>query len=191
MSEFTIDDLRADFAPAQATANVCLDGKLLAEIERLEAELPAVEEADNGENRSPQAPVLADRIFELYEQAKAKERLFTFTALSAKAWSDLVSDHPPSKAQRQEGYDTNPDVFPFEAMALTCDPKLSPDDFRWIKETVSPAQFDRIWLTCRAVHQVVNGPKAQASDTATRLATVPRSRTAPKGESPGPSSSDE
>lgn len=189
MDSFSIDDLKKEVTPPSATAEVFLDGQLIAEIDELEHQLAKAQEDDSRQNREPEAPLIAQRIVELHNQAKDKARTFTFTAKSARWWSDLLADHPPSKADREKGYDYDPRTFPHEAMSATCSPKLSPDDFRWLEEHLSPGQFERLWLTCRAVHQVVAGPKAQPSAIATRLATGPRLTTALPVESPEASSS--
>lgn len=163
-------DVRQEHTPAVASASVCLDGALLAEIEQAEAEL----ESSRKENDSLAggSAELADRVLELHEQAKAKERRFTFASIGARKWSDLLSNHPPTKDQRKEGLDHNPD--PFSRAAITASavaPSLTTEDVEWLSDHLSLGQYRRLWTACLAANVGVNGPKAQPSATATLLAT--------------------
>jgi hypothetical protein len=188
---FDIGDLKKEVTPSTASCEVFLDGSLVAEMEHLERQLEEARQLDETENRKPEAPLIAERLVGLHNHAKDKARRFTFTALSARAWSDLLADHPPRKEDREDGLDYNAHTLPHEAMARTGSPKLTVEDYHWLEENISPAQWLRLWLTCRAAHQIAPGPKAHLGATVTRLATGLRSTTVLPEESPGASSSAE
>lgn len=185
---FSMAEVRQEHTPAVASASVCLDGALLAEIEQAEAELEEAKGNDNGSIDSG-TNGLADRVLELHDLAKAKERRFTFASIGARRWSDLLSDHPPTKEQRKEGLDHDPDPFSRAAMAASAaTPTLTTDDLEWMSDNLSLGQYRRLWTACLAANVGVNGPKAQPSATATLLASATKSRTALNGDSPDRSS---
>jgi hypothetical protein len=171
-------DVRQEHTPAVASASVCLDGALLAEIEQAEAALEEAKRQDDG-GLAPGIKETADRVLELHDQAKAKERRFVFAAIGARQWSDLLSHYPPSKDQRKEGLDHDPDPFSRAAMAASASaPTLTDADVEWLSDNLSLGQYRRLWTACLAANVGVNGPKAQPSATATLLASGPRSTSA-------------
>ena len=181
-------DLRKRHTPATASARITLNSALLAEIERAEEQLE--EARKNDDSLAGGSAELARRVVELHEQAKEEEETFTFAAISARAWSDLQSQHPPSKEQREEGLNTDPDPFSRAALAASAsEPKLTPEDVDWLYDNLSVGQYQRLWSTCLAVNVGVSGPKAQPSAIATRLASGPKSTTALREVSRGASSS--
>lgn len=189
MSEqFSMADVRQEHTPAVSSASVCLDGALLAEIEQAEAALEEAKRQDDGGIASGTRE-LADRVLELHERARARERRFTFASIGQRKWSDLLSHHPPSKDQRKEGLDHDPDPFSRAAMAASAvSPTLTADDVEWLADNLSLGQFRRLWTACLAANVGVNGPKAQPSATATLLASVPKSTSAQNNGDHGRSS---
>lgn len=189
MSDVSFADLRKEFTPAQASAPVCLDGALLAEIEQAEAELEQKRSDDNSLGGSERRE-LAERIKDLQEQAQAKEREFTFRSIGNRRWADLKSEHPPSAKDRQEGSEFDFKGFMHAAIVESVvSPKLTLDDVDWLDEHLSEGQFRRIWTACLAANVGVNGPKAQPSDTVQALLSEPKSTSRPRPVSLGPSSS--
>jgi hypothetical protein len=188
MSKRTMADLRKRHTPATASARITLNSALLAEIERAEEQLE--EARKNDDSLAGGSAELARRVVELHEQAQKEEDTFTFQAVGARQWSDMLSQHPPSKEQRAEGLDHDPDPFSRAAMAASAiEPKLTAEDVDWLYDNLSLGQYRRLWGACLAANVGVSGPKAQPSATATRLASGPKSTTALREVSRGASSS--
>lgn len=192
MTDWSLADAKAEFRPVEVTTSVCFDGSISSEIERLEGELPAVQAADDRENRNPQAPALAKQIAALYEKAKDAERPFIFVGIGHRAWSDLLRDHPPTAQQKKDGLDHDPDRFPAAAIAAACkSPSLTEEDVRWLADHLSLGQFRKLWQACLAANiAAVDRPKSM-SPSVSRLVSGPRQSSRSERVEPAVSSSDE
>ncbi|HXH57723.1 hypothetical protein [Iamia sp.] len=181
----TVEEIRQRYTRPRKTVSVYLDGSALDEIERLEADLPAVAAADEDTNEANRAPEMARRVEELYERSAASKATFTFEGLAGTAWSDLIRQHPPSEDQRKAGLDHNVDTFPQAAIAASAvAPTLTGDDVDWLWSTLTEGQRSLLWVACHKVNRGLSGPKAQPSRTVSLLASGPRSTTQPPEESP-------
>jgi hypothetical protein len=121
-----IKEILAKAKPREHTVRICLAGDVAAEVERLEAELSAVSgwQAESIADQHPGIEI-AERIKEARERMQAAEVPFTFRALGAKAWSDLVAQHPSEKAD--ESWDDE-SLAPALVAASAVDPVMTPED---------------------------------------------------------------
>jgi hypothetical protein len=169
----TAAEIDADWQPTKVRATVCLDSDLVLEIERLEESLARETKLDETTNRAPLAPGIAERIIELREQAKAKEREFVFASIGRRAYSDLIRSHPATEAQAEEAgarLAWNTDTFPPALLAASC---VEPTDtsLAWWQRKYDQwgtGQVARLWQACLAAQGgVVEVPKAEAASAMT------------------------
>jgi len=152
----TIADILADARnPAYvrvATARVLLRQDLAARHEELDAELRAAIEVDHQEDSlEVTAPDVAEQVQELEAEIEAAKVSFRFRAIGKRAWSDLLKEHPPTKAQLQADprLDHNPETFPAAAIAASCsDPEMTLDDARELEAALNQSQFAVLWAAC-------------------------------------------
>lgn len=190
-ADWTFDDVQAEYRPATATVAICLDGQLVAELERLDGELRQALDDDARVNRKPQAPAVAERIRQLQEDARGRERTFVFQAVPHRRWSDLLAEHKPTKEQRDQGLDHNPDTFAPVAIAeAAVAPKMTVDQARWLWDNLSLGQAMRLWRCCLSVNVGVRDVPFNVAASAVAHASEPSSTTADRAASPDPSSSD-
>lgn len=187
----TIDDLLAEITAREKTVRILLRQDLLAEHDRLEAELVQVCTVDAQENRDPQGPAIAQRIVELEAEIDAAKRSFRFRAVGKKAWADLLALHPPTKDQLSEAprLDHNPETFPPAAIAASCvDPVITPEQVDQLEQGLNLAQFDLLWTACLDAN--VRGDDSPKSLVAGPIARVSAELgiTHVNGASPVPSS---
>lgn len=145
------DNVRPGVKPVERTAKVCLDGRIVAEIETLAREHAVAKRDDENLNRDPVAPGIATQIRELTEQAHDAEVEFVFRAMGRKAWRDLVAGHPPTPEQRKAGADFNPATFPPAAMAACCIDPVGVD-FDELAQLVTESQWDQLWIACHTAN---------------------------------------
>jgi hypothetical protein len=119
----------------ERTVDICLRGDLQAEWEDLERQLReayAREQQDKRLNSGGESRRLAQQIEALQEQMRADTVVFRMRALSRKAWSKLLKQHPPRKGDADdEQADFNTETFPVAAIrACTYEPN-DLDDADW------------------------------------------------------------
>lgn len=164
-------DIDGDYQPTLARAKVCLDSKLVLEIDRLEEQLRTARTLDERLHRDQdaEAPALARRILELKDQAAASEVEFVFRSIGRLAYTELVRKHPATQAQAEEAgahLSWNPDTFPPALLAAAC---VEPDDSTeawWTRKynEWGVGQVKRLWEAClTAQGGVVEVPKALAA----------------------------
>ncbi len=184
-----LDDVLDRAQPITETVRLCLDGKTVAHIGELEAELADARAADERDNREPQAPAVADQIVELREQVKAAEVTFTFTSIGRRAWTDLIARHPPTDEQRASNLDHNPVTFQTAAVAASCvDPVVTADSVARLERTVSAGQWMVLYGACVAANAGVGGVGESVAAYALARGSRPNSTTAPPEASPAASS---
>ncbi len=137
----SLADISKAATPAESVVSICVAGALVAEHQRLEAELEAAQDAEitTGTKLSSRSPVkkLAQRIRDLEAQMREQTFEFVFRALPRRGWSELRDAHPPREGkERVERW--NPDTFPAAAVSACCVDPTGMDDV---------AQFDPFWET--------------------------------------------
>lgn len=73
---------------------------------------------------------------------------FKFRSVGYQVWTDLIRKHPPTKEQRAQGHDTNPDTHRPAVMAACCVEPAGADDefFARLAKVYTAAQFEALWL---------------------------------------------
>lgn len=127
-----------------ARVALVLDGDLLAEHERLSAQL------DKFHSDTDDAIELAGRIVALEEQIVEAEVEFVFRGLGRGRWRALLAEHPPTEDDKKQGLEFSADEFPFVAMAASLvEPVLTVDDLRALHdEALSETSFSELWTAC-------------------------------------------
>lgn len=145
-----IKEILAKARPREHTVRICLAGDVAAEVERLEAELSAV---SNWQSQSiaDQHPgvAIAERIAEARQRMQEAEVDFTFRALGAKAWSDLVAQHPSDK--EGEAWDDE-SLAPALVAASAFDPVMGPEDVAALFEQINLGQRQELINAAWAVN---------------------------------------
>jgi hypothetical protein len=133
-----IKDILAKARPREHTVRICLAGDVAAEVERLEAELAATSSWQQQSIADAHPGIeIAEQIKEARERMTAAEVPFTFRALGAKAWSDLVAEHPSDKPD--EAWDDE-SLAPALVAACSVDPVMTPDDVEALWEQLNLGQ---------------------------------------------------
>ena len=156
-----------------ATVRMLLRQDLARQHADLEAELLAAKSGDDNENRTPQAPAIAQRIVALEAEMEAAKVTFTFRAVGRRDWVNLIAAHPPTKAQiktlsdaspdplKRMALEFNPDTFPVAAIAAaSIDPEMSVEDVQRLEAALSDAQWSQLWAKAIEVNLGASDPKA-------------------------------
>lgn len=190
----SIDRFRQSFAPRRTTARILADQSLVARHADADA---ALQEALSGSDSmaGPDADHIAELrtiVEQLEAEIEAAETPFTFEGIGRQRWLDTVAQHPPSEADRRDGYDFDPRDFPPTALSMSCvDPVLTIDDARWLAEHLDLAEWRKLWEACLEANVGVSARPKSLIATALRRMSAPSSTTAPPEESLAASSSDE
>lgn len=187
----TLENIIANTSPVERIVRICVAGRLVAEHQRLEAELEAARRADHGRlGGSAAVQRLAQQILDVQDQMRQHTYAFRFRALHPKAWSDLIAEHPdPDKKLL-----VDPVSFPAAAIAACCVEPVGMDDPAKLEKLLgklSHAQtqelFDGAWEVNTTAPKELTSFVASVAlhDSATS------STTARLGGSPAASSSDE
>lgn len=187
----TWDDVEAQRTPVTTSVPVCLRNDLVADIERLEAELVAARIDDDRLNRAPVAPQIAARIVELQDEARAHQVNVVFRELPRRQWTDLLAAHPPTQEDREAGNDFNADTFPPAAMAASCvsPTGMTAERMRRIYDEWSLGQIRPMWRACLKVNTGASAVPKSAAASAILRAFERSSTTADPAASPEASSS--
>lgn len=137
MSKF--NEYRQETTKDRKTIRVCFDRALLSDLEDAEREL---KERQTG-NETAGGKMLSDaettklkkRVETLKSKVKEKARPFIFESIGRRRWQDLVGEHPPTDANKEEfgeSIDFNPDTFPAAAISRSCiDPGMTVEEAQW------------------------------------------------------------
>jgi len=142
-----IKDVLAKIKPRELRVRICLAGDVAAEVDRLEAELASVSNW-KAASMADQHPglALAEQIAAARERMKESEVEFTFRALGAKAWSDLVAMHPGKTDE--DAWDTD-SLAPALVAASAVDPEMTREDLDQLFEGLNMGQrqelMDAAW----------------------------------------------
>ena len=135
---------------------------------------------------------MAEGLRELERRIDAQTKTYRFRAVSRRRWRALLAEHHPTKKQRDEGHDFNPETFPVAAIAAcSVDPKLTVDDVNALEddETFSTGDFELLWNGVLAANLgVVSETPKSVLATAILRTNGASSTTAAPGGSPEASS---
>lgn len=189
------------FRPHRRSVDLIADGGLEDELLRLEEQLAKAREADEREDgdaaTAPQAPVIAEQILALQEQAKDSTVTFVFESIGRKKWTDLEASHPPSQKQLEVAEEQdlprppyNPDTFCVAAMAESLvEPSGVTEDLlaEWEK-SFTAGQWNRLWNACLIANLGVGDVGESVAAYAVAKRSTTRRPHQSDSESPDPSS---
>lgn len=173
--------------PAEVVVPVCVAGKLVAEYERLDRELEALQDQHmqespklTGGGSTPEEDKIVRRMRTLKPQIKAQTHDFVFHKLGDNKWPDLIDEHGPrSGRERQERW--NPHTFPPAAVRASC---VSPDGmddeeaFRKFWDGVlNDGQRDDLFRGAQRANEVALSVPFSVSESAHRLSSEQSSTT--------------
>lgn len=169
----TAADIAADWQPTLVRAVICLDSRIVLEIERLTEQLEREKAIDEKTNRAPKAPGIAVEILELREVAKASEREFVFQSIGRRAYTDLIRQHPALPEQEENAgveLNWNTDTFPPALLAAACVEPTGTDLAWWTRayNDWGLGQVTRIFQAALSAQGgVVEVPKATGASVMT------------------------
>ncbi|WP_137991269.1 hypothetical protein [Streptomyces vilmorinianum] len=137
-----IKDVLKRAKPKEHTIRLCLAGDVAAEVDRLEAELAGLSnwQPQSMADQNPGVAV-AERIAAARERMREAEVEFTFRALGAKRWSDLVAQHPGKTPEEAWDADT---LAPALVAASAVDPAMTAEDVEALFESLNVGQRQQL-----------------------------------------------
>jgi hypothetical protein len=175
--------------PDRAVVGVCLDRELLSDLQAAEKELTEAKAQDEGQEMlgepsesKARIEALSGRVEELRKEAEAKTRTLVFESIGRRRWADLLSEHPPSKEDKQqfgEEIDHNPATFPIHALAASCtEPGMTVEEAEELQDFLPVAVWTRLVAACFSVN-IVGSRDPFGNGFAAALPSGPRSRRRP------------
>lgn len=168
----SIDDILEQARPNQNVHRVCVRGDLIAEHQRLEADLAAAPEPlSHLAAEDPRVPIAA-AIAELEAEMHAAEAEFTFRALGRTKYRELKDRHPG----RPEAGETqfNADTFPRELIAACCiDPVMTPADVDRLFNVLNEGATESLFMAAYTVNEgVTRVPFSKAASAVTKRSST-------------------
>lgn len=155
--------------PHEETVRICFDRNLVSQWEDAVA---AHREAKKGMLEAPED--IEARIAELAEKVRDATKIMVFRSIGHRPWRRLLAEHPPSKQQRAEGLDHDPETFVPAAMAATCVvPGMTVEQANRILETQPDLVVDRIWAAVLSAN-LIGGDEKKVAATVVPPATAKR-----------------
>ncbi len=154
MSDFS--ELLAQATPRTERVTLCLRGDLTDRIDQLIAAHALAQADDENSNSANVAPDIAEEIIGLIEEADENSVDFVLRSIGARAWSDLLADHPPSADDMAMGRDHDSRTFPLAALAasITAPEGATPEMVTELEEKLSAGAWQQLWTACLAVNIV-------------------------------------
>ena len=145
-----IGDILSRARRREHSVTICLAGDLAAELDRLDGELQRAADwrPDSLGDEDPRGEI-AERIQAVREEMRAAEITFTFRALGAKAWSDIIAQHP-AKDQSQ-AFDAE-SLAPALVAASSVDPVMSREQVEELFEALNHAQREELMAAAWSVN---------------------------------------
>lgn len=140
----TFEDVLAAAKPVERSVTVCLAGDLNVQVEEMERELSSeMKKPTTSLGGNPRERELAELIEATREEMAEHEVTFTFRALPAKKWSDLMAAHP-GRAGKDEAF--NLDTFPTALLAACAvEPSLTEAQADQLGDVLNNAQYGALF----------------------------------------------
>ena len=138
-----IEAILGDARPRETIVRVCVAGDLAGRLDQLIERRQGLARTSLGGDGAAEVDA---EIADVREQMAGRTHAFTFRALPAKAWSDLLAAHPdPGKTRA-----FNVDTFPLALVAACCaDPQMDAGQagrlFDALNEGARSLLFDAAW----------------------------------------------
>lgn len=160
---FSVDDFLGEFEAPTVEVPVCPRADLLEEHRRLDRELAeAGKRGDIGGLAGSGTRQLAEQVRDLETQIEGATRTFRFRALSRRRWLALQAQHPPSKADKADGWGYNPETLPVAAIAACAvEPTMTEEQAGKLADLLPLGEFSRIWVAVNNLNLGANeAPKS-------------------------------
>lgn len=168
----SIADVIASARLRETEVQLCLDGQLTAEADRLQAQLDAMRpRLATGSLADVDPRVAIEReLEEVHALMRDNLTTFRFRALGRKAWSDIKAKHPP----RDDNELWNPDTFaPALVAACAIEPEMALEDAEALFEVINASQVGDLWAAAYG---------ANVGETKVPFLPADSSRTSSSGE---------
>ena len=141
----SIAEVLAAAKPRESSVTLCMAGDLAAEFDALEHRLTELRRTAPGDSLAGNGSAeIAERMAGVRRAMAESEVVFTFRAISRKAWSDLLTAHPaPLGADTKYSMDT---LVPAVVAASAIDPKMSIAEANTLCDTLSSGQVDALFV---------------------------------------------
>jgi len=122
----TISDIMAKKKAVTKEVAIQMDGEIANQIAQLRQLHTSARDADRLSNDTDKAPGIQEQIDELIVKSEKTVVIFKFRSIGRPRYDELVMAHKPTKDQKKEGSDFNPETFPPVLVAESCvDPEIS------------------------------------------------------------------
>lgn len=180
-----IEEIIAEVTPVERIVPICLRGDLVAEMELLERQLAQARANDAKVNDVPTAYPIAEEIERVQGLIEAATRIFRFRSIGGEAWEELAGQHPPSDAQRAEGFDYDLATFHPAAIAASCvDPEMDASQAVRLHKVIGSGQWIQLWNACHQANVGTDRLGKSVSASVTLQRSQPSSPTAAPEGSP-------
>lgn len=185
----TIAQIRAEKKPVTKKVSIQLDGQVAAQLNELRDELEEAKRRDVMSNKPDTAPKVQRRLDEAMEASKETLETFEFQSIGRFEYDKLVSKptNRPSKEQKKEGMDFNPDTFPPELVSASCiDPEIPLEDAQAIFSDPdwNAAELQRLFFCALEVNNETGDVPLSKSGSDQTLTSLLNSLMQQKEESP-------
>lgn len=152
--DWSVDEFLDGYKPVSRSVEICMDGDLYGEIDRLAAELERARDADNG-TLADGTRALAEQIETLRTRAAEATRTFTVRSVGDEAWSDLKADHPATDDEAEDtllfGFGRAFQLAAVAACSVT--PAVNDKQSRRLREKLTRAQWAELFGACVVANQ--------------------------------------
>jgi hypothetical protein len=188
----TISDIRREKKAVIKKVTIQLDGEVAAHLNELRDNIEEAKRRDVMANSPDTAPAAQVALDKAIEAAKETAQVFEFHSIGRFEYDKLVSKptNRPTKEQKKEGMDFNPDTFPPELVSASCvDPEIPLEDAQAIFSDPdwNAAELQRLFYCALEVNNETGDVPLSKSGSDQTLNSLLNSLMQQKEESPTPS----
>jgi len=144
----SMQDILSSTRPVKAEATICLDGELVLERDRIQAEIDnhADWEQVSLSDVDPRT-ALQERLADVEARMREASQTFVFRSIGAKASSDLLAAHPSPKDENGEAqYAFDPQTYPTALVAAaSVEPAMSVKEAEQLFELLNLDQRNKVF----------------------------------------------
>lgn len=173
-----IDNLIATAVARTSQVRVCARGDLADRHVETAAELQRWLEVEGDDALAEDSNVrhLKDQLLAIEEEMETSSVTIRVATIPAYRWANLIRLHAPTREQRAQGFDNDPDTFPTAAVAACAvEPKISEDQARQLRDTLHQAEWNKLWIAVLLLNTEETPTPKLGAATAALLASAPSS----------------
>ena len=144
----SMQEILASTRPVKAEATICLDGELVLERDRLQAEINrhAGWESSSLSDTDPRTPLL-EQLADVEARMREASQRFVFRSIGGVASSDLLAAHPSPKGDDGEDlYAFDPKTYPAALVAAaSVDPVISVEEAEQLFDLLNLDQRNKLF----------------------------------------------